>query len=138
MSGKKRTGYCFSRSHFRSACRKWSRLSLGFSKIRRSPSAPAQGCESKVNISPGDFKKWDRRSLISGGRSPARSGRSAETSLRVSLAHCDSRVSLTLAIANCTTRGELRQLIKVTFNVKTFRFESLPRPQPEQPDWVNR
>ena len=92
-------GCCPSRFHFRSACRKWSRLSLGFNKIRRSPSAPAQGCESKINISPGDFRSWDRRSPISGGKSPALSGcRSEETSLSVSLAHSDSRVSLTLAI----------------------------------------
>ena len=97
---RRKHGYCSSLFHFRSACRKWSRLSLGFNKIRRSPSAPAQGCESKINISPGDFKKWDRRSLISGGRSPARSGcRSEEISLRVSLAHSDSRVNLRLAIA---------------------------------------
>jgi hypothetical protein len=92
-------GCCPSRFHFRSACRKWSRLSLGFNRIRRSPSAPAQGCESKINISQGDFRSWDRRSPISGGKSPALSGcRSEETSLSVSLAHSDSRVSLTLAI----------------------------------------
>jgi replicative DNA helicase len=28
--------------------------------------------------------------------------------------------------------------IEARFNVKTLRFESLPKPQPEQPDWVNR
>jgi len=28
--------------------------------------------------------------------------------------------------------------IDARFNVKTLRFESLPKPQPEQPDWVNR
>jgi hypothetical protein len=104
-------GYLPSRFHCLSACRKCSRLSLGFSKIRRSPSAPGQGCESTMNISPGDFKKADRRLLISGGRSPARSGcRSEETSLRVSLAHCDSRVSLMFAIRNSTTHEEMGRL----------------------------
>ena len=28
--------------------------------------------------------------------------------------------------------------IDARFNVKTLRFESLPKPQPEQPEWVNR
>ena len=28
--------------------------------------------------------------------------------------------------------------IDARFNVKTLRFESLPKAQPEQPDWVNR
>jgi replicative DNA helicase len=28
--------------------------------------------------------------------------------------------------------------IEARFNVKTLRFESLPKPQPEQPDWVSR
>lgn len=28
--------------------------------------------------------------------------------------------------------------IDARFNLKTLRFESLPKPQPEQPDWINR
>jgi hypothetical protein len=53
-------------------------------------------CESKTNISPGDFRKRDRRiddlwRKVSG----AIRLNNEDTSLRVSLAHSDSRVSFT-------------------------------------------